>query len=136
MTRVALMAMSVLGIAGCGPTESGRTQRLEFPAFTVEEGIYRPKSGWTFTAGEKGTVVAARQVGGPGIVITPCECALETGGSCAQASIENPDGSIRELWCVDQDCGFCVGGTVEPDDPESAVRFNVVCIADRAVRSE
>ena len=64
-------------------------------------------------------------------MITPCECSLETGGACVQVTSDGPTGEIEELWCEDQDCGFCVGGTVEPDDPSSAVRFNVVCIPGR-----
>ena len=122
---------SLLAVTACGPKESGRKQQLEFPAFTVDEGVYRPKPGWKFTKGEGGTIVAAR-ANSPGVVITPCACALETGGSCDQASTEDPTtGDIREVWCVDNGCGFCVGGTAEPDDPASQIRFNVVCLRNR-----
>lgn len=132
--------MLLVGVAfaavACGPRESGRTQHLEFEAFTVEEGVYRPKPGWTFTKGEGGTILAARQ-NSPGVVITPCECSLTTGGSCDQAESRDPTtDDIREVWCVDNGCGFCVGGTAEPDDPSSAVRFNVVCIADRKASAD
>jgi len=125
-----LVVVSTVTLAACAQ-DTGRRQHLEFAAFTVEEGLYKPKPGWKFTKGDKGTVIA-RQNTGPGVVITPCECALETGGSCAQATIDGPEGDIKELWCVDQGCGFCVGGTVEPDNPLSAVRFNVVCKASRS----
>jgi hypothetical protein len=56
--------------------ESGRKQYLEFPGFTVEEGVYRPKAGWTFTKIKNGTFFLART--GTDMIITPCECALET----------------------------------------------------------
>jgi hypothetical protein len=131
--RIAPIVLVVFAVAAaaCGPQESGRKQHLEFEAFTVDEGVYQPKPGWTFTKGEKNTIVAARQ-NSPGVVITPCACSLETGGSCDQAELRDPQtGDILEVWCVDNGCGFCVGGTAQPDNPFSAVRFNVVCIADR-----
>jgi hypothetical protein len=114
--------------------ESGRKQYIEFEGFTVEEGVYKPKPGWFFTKGQGGTIVVAR-MSAPGVIITPCACALETGGSCAQASSEGPGGDITEIWCEDLGCGFCVGGTAEPE-PEAKdglkwVRFNVVCIKGR-----
>jgi hypothetical protein len=132
MRTCLLLLASAFTLVAC-VHESGRKQHIEFAAFTVDEGVYKPKAGWTFTKGEKGTVIA-RQNTGPGIVITPCACSLETGGSCDQATIDDPNGDIKELWCIDNGCGFCVGGTVEPDDPASAVRFNVVCKAKRAAR--
>lgn len=134
-TQMLLMG-SAIAVIACGSKESGRKQQLEFEAFTVEEGVYRPKPGWTFTKGDGGTIVAAR-ANSSGVVITPCECALETGGRCDQASSSDPTtGDIKEVWCVDNGCGFCVGGTVEPDDPSSQVRFNVVCIADRKASTD
>jgi hypothetical protein len=114
----------------CGQLETSSKQYIEFEGFTVDEGVYKPKPGWTFTKGKDDTIVVARANDG-GVIITPCACALETGGSCGQASSEGPDGDIKEIWCVDQDCGFCVGGTVDPDDTAESVRFNVVCIKDR-----
>ena len=132
MTRSSVLLLACcVSLVACSARESGRKQHIEFAGFTVEEGVYKPKAGWTFTRGDKSTIVAARQNGGPGVVITPCECALTTGGSCNQASSEGPNGDIREVWCVDNACGFCVGGTAEPDDPASAIRFNVVCIDGR-----
>jgi len=112
--------------------ESGRKQYLEFPGFTVEEGVYKPKPGWTFTKIKDGTFFLARM--GTGVIIMPCECALETGGSCDQVTSTGPDGDIKEIWCDDNKCGFCVGGTAEPE-PEGGklnwTRFNVVCVKGR-----
>jgi hypothetical protein len=131
-----LPVVIVLGSLACsGRRESGRKQHLDFPAFTVDEGVYRAKPGWKLTRGAGKTIIAARQAGGPGVIITPCECALVTGGSCEQAHREGPNGDILEVWCVDYGCGFCVGGTAEPDNPLSAIRFNVVCIAGRKAGS-
>jgi hypothetical protein len=110
--------------------ESGRKQYLEFQGFTVEEGVYRPKPGWTFTKVKGGQIVVARM--GRGVIITPCDCALETGGSCNQATVGS-DGDIKEIWCEDNGCGFCVGGTAEPE-PEPGAQlnwWNVVCIKGR-----
>lgn len=121
-------------LAGCGPRELARKQYLEFEGFTVEQGVYKPKPGWTFTQGKDNTIVAARA--NDSIVITPCECALETGGNCSQASRDGPNGDIAEVWCVDDRCGFCVGGTVDPDDPSDSVRFDVVCIKDRKLSAD
>lgn len=132
MTRSFIGILGAVVILGaCSPAETSRRQYLEFEGFTVEEGVYKPKSGWTFTPGEGGTVVVARANDAPGVIITPCACALETGGRCDQAHSEGPSGDIREVWCVDNGCGFCVGGTADPDDPSSSVRFNVVCIEGR-----
>jgi hypothetical protein len=132
MRSSVLLLVSILGLLACGPRESGRKQHIEFAAFTVDEGVYKPKPGWTFTKGTKKSTIIARQNTGPGVVITPCECSLETGGSCAQVIIDGPDGQIREVFCDDNGCGFCVGGTGEPGDP-TAVRFNVPYIAGRKV---
>lgn len=133
MTRLfVLLFVSIVGLVACAPRESGRKQHIEFERFTVEEGVYKPKPGWTFTRGEKDTIVVAKDNNEPGVIITPCECALEKGGPCLQAHSEDPrTGDIKEVWCVDNDCGFCVGGTAEPNDPSSSVRFNVVCIDGR-----
>jgi hypothetical protein len=57
-----------------------------------------------------GTVMMRPAGGGPSITVEPCECALETGGFCSQAVLYGPDGDITEIWCVDDGCGFCVGG--------------------------
>lgn len=129
------LVIPLIGVAvflsACASQGVTRKQHLEFNAFTVEDGLYRPKPGWTFTQGKDNTIVAARA--NDSIVITPCECALETGGTCSQASLDGPNGDIREVWCVDDGCGFCVGGAVDPDDPSSSVRFDVVCLKNRRV---
>jgi hypothetical protein len=136
MTRaLSMLLVLVPTMAACGSRESGREQYLEFDGFTVEEGVYKAKPGWTFSEGEGGTIILAR-ANNPGVVITPCECSLETGGSCDQAHSEDAGGNIREIWCVDNGCGFCVGGVAEPDDPSSRVRFNVVCIENRSAARE
>lgn len=128
MTRLAILLLaSVVGLTACGRKVTGQKQHLEFPSFTVEEGVYKPKPGWTFTKGEKSTIIVAQQSGGAGVIITPCECSLETGGDCRQVTIDGPDGQIREIFCEDNNCGFCVGGTVDPVNPANNVRFNVVC---------
>jgi hypothetical protein len=129
MTRLAVLLLaSIVGLAGCSSHKaSAHKPFIEFSSFTVEDGVYKPKPGWKFTKGEKkGTIIVARQSGGPGVVITPCECALETGGNCAQVTIDGPDGQIKEIFCDDNGCGFCVGGTVDPDNPANNVRFSVV----------
>jgi hypothetical protein len=136
MTRSFILFLgSIVSLVACGPRESGRKQHMEFESFTVDEGVYKPKAGWTFTKGKGGKIVVAR-ANNTGVIITPCECSLETGGSCDQANTEGPTGDIREVWCVDNGCGFCVGGTVDPDDPSAATRFNVVCIKDRKASRE
>jgi len=131
MTRSIALWSLAFSLVGCGPRETGREQRLEFEGFTVEEGVYKPKPGWKFTKRDNGKIAVARANTGPGVIITPCECALETGGTCSQAESRDPNGDIREIWCVDDGCGFCVGGTAEPDDESAIVRFNVVCIEGR-----
>jgi hypothetical protein len=131
MTRSYLLVFaSILSLTACRSPDSGRKQHLEMKGFTLDEGVYRPKPGWRFTKGEGGKIVARQNTGG-GIIITPCACSLETGGSCDQATIEGPGGDITEVWCVDNGCGFCVGGTADPSDPAAATRFNVVCIKGR-----
>lgn len=128
MKRIPILLLVLsLGLVACRHTNSEKTQHIEFAGFTVDEGVYKPKPGWKFTAGGKNTIVVARQNTGPGVVITPCACALENGGACMQASIDGPNGDIKEVWCVDDKCGFCVGGTGEPDDEATFVRFSVVC---------
>lgn len=128
LTGLALFA------TGCDKQEA-RKQYLEFESFTLKDGVYRPKPGWTFTKGKNDTIVAMRA--NDGVVITPCECAIEDGhttspgGHCAQAHHPDDGGPIKEVWCADNGCGFCVGGTAEPDDPASSVRFDVVCLNDR-----
>jgi hypothetical protein len=126
---LSLMLGFTVVLAACGPKESGRKQHLEFQGFTVEEGVYKPKPGWTFTAETGGKILARMNTGGGGIIITPCECALEGSGECHQASSDNPDGTIGEIWCEDIGCGFCVGGVAEPDELAPLARFNVVCKA-------
>jgi len=124
MMRSAIPLLACVSLAACSPQAKQHKQYIEFSSFTVEQGVYKPKPGWKFTRGEKDTIVVARQSGG-GIVITPCECALETGGSCSQATREGPTGDILEVWCVDDKCGFCVGATSDPDNPANNVRFSV-----------
>lgn len=126
-----LLLLALAWLVGCSSPGSARKQYLEFQAFTVEQGVYRPKPGWTFTHGKDKTIVAARA--NDSIVISPCECSLETGGNCAQATRDGPDGDVAEVWCVDNNCGFCVGGAADPSDPSTSVRFDVVCLKDRKV---
>lgn len=135
MRKYLLAAFALAAIAGCARDKSDggeRKQFLEFNGFTVEDGVYKPKPGWNFTPGKDGTIVVAKD-NATGGVISPCECAIEGDGSCSQASSEDPiTGDIREIWCVDQGCGFCVGGVQDPDEPANHVKFDVVC-KDRKV---
>lgn len=111
-------------------------QFLEFTGFTVENGVYRLKpGGWKFRPQQDGTFVVARDNDESGGTIEPCECALTTGGTCAQASMQDESGDIVEIWCVDEGCGFCVGGTTaDPAARSGRVRFRVAC-ADRLLAS-
>lgn len=107
-------------------TENGykKSQILEisFPGGKIEDGRIKADPDYYIEPNPKGGGVLKRRAGGgPGITIEPCECALETGGSCGQATITDPRGNITDIWCVDQGCGFCVGGLT----PEAGAPFSL-----------
>lgn len=106
------------------PTNPSRSheQHLDFEGFTVERGVYRLKpGGWEFRPRQDGSFVVARADNPTsGGTIEPCECSLDTGGSCTQATSEDEFGNISEIWCVDDGRGFCVGSTTtDPDAPDA-----------------
>jgi hypothetical protein len=91
--------------------KNSRILEISFPGGKIVDGKIKAEPGFYIELNPKGGgVIKRRAGGGPGITIEPCECALETGGSCAQATTSDANGNITDLWCVDQGCGFCVGG--------------------------
>jgi hypothetical protein len=97
--------------AGNGDQKS-QIVEISFPGGKIQDGKIKADPGYYIELDSKTGGAFLRQRGGSGrgITIEPCECALETGGSCAQATTEGPNGDITDLWCVDDGCGFCVGG--------------------------
>lgn len=104
---------------------------ISFPGGKIKDGHIKADPDWQFTSDEKTGGALLRQIGGgPGVIIDPCECALETGGSCVQVSAEDDDGVIIEIWCEDNGCGFCVGGV----RPEAGLDFRLKLTFARAAR--
>jgi hypothetical protein len=102
-----------------------RITEISFPGGRIVDGRFRPEKGGTAIRDPKtGTVMMRPAGGGPGSTIEPCECALETGGSCSQAVVYGPDGDITEIWCVDDGCGFCVGG-ISPEGAGFTLRVTL-----------
>ena len=97
---------------------------IAFPGGKIVDGHIRPDPGSTITVDEKTGGAVLRMRDGTGTTIDPCECALETGGSCVQVTSEDDDGQINDLWCDSQGCGFCVGG-IRPEGSDFALRFTV-----------
>lgn len=95
---------------------------IAFPGGKIVDGHIRPDPGSTITLDEKSGGAILRMRDGGGVVIDPCECALETGGDCAQVTTDGPDGQIADIWCDDSGCGFCVGG-IRPENGDFALRL-------------
>jgi hypothetical protein len=88
-----------------------RIVEISFPGGKILDGRIVADPDYHIELNPKGGgVLKRRNGGGPGVTIEPCECALDTGGSCLQATSSDPNGDITDLWCVDYGCGFCVGG--------------------------
>lgn len=98
---------------------------VSFPGGKFVDGKIKADPDFVIELDKKtgGAVLRRRAGGGQGATIEPCECALETGGACNQAHIEDPDGNITDLWCVDNGCGFCVGGITPGPESNFAVKF-------------
>jgi hypothetical protein len=100
---------------------SSRVTEIAFPGGRIVGGRIRPDRDTEVVKDEKnGGFLMRLAGGGPGVVIDPCECSLETGGSCLQVSTEE-NGTILEIWCEDDGCGFCVGGV----RPEAGLDFRL-----------
>lgn len=99
-----------------------RVTEISFPGGRIVDGRIRPDPDVKVVKDEKtGGFVMRRAAGGPGVIIDPCECSLETGGSCVQVYTQDGDGTILEIWCEDDGCGFCVGGV----RPEPGLNFSL-----------
>ena len=99
-----------------------RIKEISFPGGTVANGRFRPEKGGTAIRDPKtGTVFMRPANDGPGSTVEPCECSLETGGSCSQVVQYGPDGDIIAIWCDDNGCGFCVGG-ISPEGAGFTIR--------------
>lgn len=98
---------------------------VSFPGGKFVDGKIKADPDFVIELDKKtgGAVLRKRAGGGRGATIEPCECALETGGACSQATNENPDGDITDLWCVDDGCGFCVGGIRPEPESNFVVKF-------------
>ena len=124
--KTILLLITVLILAACSTTHK---QHLDFEGFTVESGIYKPKPGWQFRAQKDGSFMVAKDNSDSGGRIEPCECSLTTGGACSQATAEDEFGNITDIWCVDDGCGFCVGGVTEDpntiDSSGSKIKFRL-----------
>ena len=103
-------------------SKRGRILEVSFPGGRIEDGRIKADRGFYIDLDKKNGGAILRKVGssGPGIVIEPCECALEKGGSCVQV-VSDIDGQINEIWCEDESCGFCVGGVA----PEPGYDFSL-----------
>jgi hypothetical protein len=108
--RILLATALAAFTAICAPVHE---QHSEFKGFKIERGVYTADPGWKFEPqGDAYLHLLANESGDNS---EPCDCALETGGSCDQATL---NGDITEIRCVDNGCGFCVRGTtVDPTIP-------------------
>jgi hypothetical protein len=98
-----------------------RIKEISFPGGRLVDGKFRPEKGGTAVRDPKTGAVMMRPAEGPGSTVEPCECSLETGGSCNQVVQYGPDGDIIAIWCDDNGCGFCVGG-ISPEGSDFTLR--------------
>ena len=105
-----------------GDDRTSTITEISFPGGRIVDGRIRADPDTKITKDEKtGAMVMRPAGGGPGVIIQPCACTLDNGGSCDQAYIEDGNGDIIEVWCVDNGCGFCVGGV----SPEAGLDFRL-----------
>lgn len=108
--------------------DSGRRStitEISFPGGRLVDGRIRVDPDTNVVKDEESGQLMMRPAGGgPGVIIDNCACTIEGGGSCDQAYIEDSSGDIIEIWCVDNGCGFCVGGVRPENGADFWLRFS------------